>query len=149
MTFRAVPLVLLALACARNDVSDVWRAGGRYELKLALSQQPRLTPELERYFNPPVDTVTLVLSVDSIVAAKAYGQVGGNARHFPVSFHAIGGDHFSAAHSREHWTITINPDATDTGLVLDGELSHGTIAGNWVTRYPSQANGRFHLAPTT
>jgi hypothetical protein len=28
-------------------------------------------------------------------------------------------------------------------------LSHGTIAGNWVTRYPSQANGRFHLVPTT
>src|SRR6185503_19828759 len=97
MTFRAVPLVLLALECARNDVSDVWRAGGRYELKLALSQQPRLTPELERYFYPPVDTVTLVLSVDSMLAAQAYGQVGGNARHFPVSLHAIGGDHFSAA----------------------------------------------------
>jgi hypothetical protein len=149
MTFRAVPLVLFALACTRNDVSDVWRADGRYELTLALSQHPSLTPELARYFNPPVDTVTLLLSVDSVVGAKAYGQVKGNARHFPVSFHAIGGDHFSAARSREHWTITINPDATDTGLILDGELSHGTIAGTWVTRYPSQANGKFYLAPTT
>jgi hypothetical protein len=149
MTFRAVALVILALACTRNEVSGVWCAGGRYELKLALSRQPSLTPELERYFNPPVDTLTLLLSVDSVVAAKAYGQVGGNARHFPVSFHAIGGDHFSAARNREHWTITINPDATDTGLALDGQLSHGTIAGNWVTRYPSPANGTFDLAPTT
>src|SRR3954471_18335008 len=148
MIFRFIPLGLLALACTRNDVSDVWRAGGKYELKLALSQQPSLTPEQQRFFYPAVDTVTLLLTVDSIVAAKAYGKVSGEGRHFPVSFHAVGGDHFSATRSRERWTITINPDATDTGLALDGQLSHGVIGGNWVTRYPSQTNGKFDLAPT-
>jgi hypothetical protein len=149
MIFRSIPLGLLALACTRNDVSDVWRAGGKYELKLALSHQPILIPEQQRFFYPAVDSVTLLLSVDSIVAAKAYGKVAGDTRHFPVSFHAVGGDHFSATRSREHWTITINPDATDTGLGLDGQLSHGVIDGNWVTRYSSQANGKFRLAPTT
>jgi hypothetical protein len=149
MIFRSIPLILLALACTRNDLSDVWRAGGKYELKLALSHQPSLTPELQRYFSPPVDSVTLLLSVDSVVGAKAYGNVAGDTRHFPVSFHAIGGDHFSATRTREHWTITINPDAADTGLALDGQLSHGAIAGNWVTRYSSQSNGKFRLAPTT
>src|SRR6266853_5229530 len=119
MIFRSIPLILLALACTRNDVSDVWRAGGKYELKLVLSHQPSLTPELERYFSPPVDSVTLLLSVDSVAGAKAYGKVAGDTRHFPVSFHAISGDHFSATHTREHWTITVNPDATDTGLALE------------------------------
>jgi hypothetical protein len=149
MIYRLIPLVLLALACTRNDVSDVWRAGGRYELKLGLSHQPSLVPEQQRYFNPPVDSVTLLLSVDSVVAGKVYGKVAGETRHFPVSFHAIGGDYFSATRSREHWTITINPDANDTGLALEGQLSHGAIAGNWVTRYSSQSNGKFRLAPTT
>ena len=148
-SFRSAPLVLLALACTRNDVSAVWRAGGRYKLTLALSSRPTLIPEQQRYSSPPADSATLLLSVDSVVAGKAYGKVVGDARHFPVSFHAVGGDHFSATRSREHWMITINPDATDTGLALDGQLSHGAIAGNWVTRYPSQANGKFHLAPTT
>src|SRR3954464_15590957 len=120
MIFRSIPLVLLALACARNDVSDVWRAGGKYELKLALSHQPSLIPEQQRHFDPPVNSVTLILSVDSVVAGKAYGKVAGDTRHFPVTFHAIGGDRFSATRGREHWTITINPDANDTGLALDG-----------------------------
>jgi hypothetical protein len=149
MKLRSIPLVVLALACTRNDVADVWRAGGKYELKLALSHQPSLIPELRRSFDPSVDSVTLLLSVDSIVAAKAYGKVTGDTRHFPVSFHAVGGDHFSSTRNREHWTITINPDATDTGLTLEGQLSHGVIGGNWVTRYSSQASGKFHLAPTT
>ncbi len=149
MIFRSILLVLSALACTRNDVSDVWHAGGKYELKLALSHQRPSFRNHSGFISPPVDSVTLFLSVDSVVAAKAYGKVAGETRHFPVSFHAIGGDHFSATRSREHWTITINPDATDTGLALDGQLSHGAIAGNWVARYPSQANGKFHLAPTT
>jgi hypothetical protein len=116
---------------------------------LALTHQPSLTPTQEQYFNPPVDSATLLLSVDSIVAATAYGKVAGDTRHFPVIFQAIGGNHFSATRGREHWTITINPDATDTGLALDGQLSHGVIAGNWVTRSPSRANGKFQIAPTT
>jgi hypothetical protein len=149
MNFRSLPLILLVLACARNDVSDFWRAGGEYHLKLVLTDRPSLTPEQERYFNPQVDSVTLLLSVDSIVAAKVYGRVAGDTRHFPVAFHAVGGDHFSATRAREHSTITINPAATDTGLSLDGELSHGAVAGGWTTRSSLQTNGRFRLAPTT
>jgi len=145
---RPIALILLVLACARNDLSDFWRAGGTYQLVLVLGARPRLIPEQDRYFGPAVDTATLLLTVDSIVAAKAYGKITGDPRHFPVAFHAIGGDRFSATRAREHWTITINPDATDTGLALEGELSHGAIAGNWATRSSSQTNGKFHLAPT-
>ena len=149
MNFRWMPLILLALGCTRNDVSAFWQVGGKYELKLALSTKPRLTLEQDRYFNPSVDTATLLLSVDSIADSKARGKVATDTRHFPVSFQAIGGNHFLATRGREHWTVTINPDATDTGLVLDGELSHGVIAGNWEARGPTHASGQFHLAPTT
>ena len=149
MNFRWAPLILFALGCTRNNVSTFWHVGGRYELKLALSTKPRLTPEQERYFNPTVDTATLLLSVDSIADTKTRGKVASDTRHFPVSFQAISGNRFSAARGREHWTITINPDVTDTGLVLDGELSHGVITGNWEARGSPRANGQFHLAPTT
>lgn len=149
MTFRFAALIFLALGCARNDVAAFWRAGGKYELKLSLTNQPTLTPELARYFNPPVDSAILLLSVDSMVAATAYGKVEGDIRHFPVMFQAIGGNYFSATHDRGHWTITINPDATDIGLALDGQLSHGVIDGNWVTRSSSRENGKFHLGPTS
>ena len=149
MISRTVPIVLLALACGRNEVSDFWRVGERYRLELALSARPPLIPELERAYSPIAETATLFLSVDSVAGDKAYGTVVGDTRHFPVMFKAVGGDRFSAAHSRERWTITINPHAADTGLALDGELSHGALAGNWVTRSPSQTKGKFRLAPTT
>jgi hypothetical protein len=149
MISRTIPIILFALACRQNEVSAFWRAGGKYQLELVLSARPRLIPEQERYFSPIADSATLFLSVDSVVADKAYGKVIGDTRHFPVMFQAIGGDRFSATRTREHWTITINPHATDTGLALDGELSHGAVAGNWATRSPSQMKGKFRLAPTT
>src|SRR4051812_26252204 len=83
MKLRSIPLVMLALACRRTDVSDVWRAGGRYELKLALSHQPSLIPELRRDFDSRIDSVTLLLSVDSVVAGNAYGTVAGDTKAFP------------------------------------------------------------------
>jgi hypothetical protein len=149
MISRAIPIILFALACRRNDVSDFWHAGGKYRLELVLSARPRLIPEQERYFSPVADSATLLLSVDSVVSGTAYGSVAGDRRHFPVMFAAVGGDRFLAARSREHWTIAINPQATDTGIALNGELSHGGVAGTWVTRGPSQARGKFRLAPTT
>lgn len=147
MKLLFLPLIFLAFGCARNDVAAFWRAGGKYELRLSLTSRPALTAELAPYFNPTVDSATLILGVDSIVAATAYGKVEGDIRHFPVMFQAIGGNYFSATRDREHWTITINPDATDTGLALDGQLSHGVIDGNWVTRSDSRTKGKFHLRP--
>jgi len=149
MNLRTIPFILFALGCTRNDISAFWQVGGKYELKLTLSDEPRLTPEQERYFNPRVDTATLILNVDSIVGSTAHGKAAGDTRHFPVSFQAVSGNRFSAARSREHWTITINPDATDTGLALDGALSHGMIAGKWETRSSTHSKGQFHVAPTT
>jgi hypothetical protein len=149
MKLRSIAFILLALGCTRNDISAFWQVGGKYELKLALSGEPPLTPEQQRYFNPRVDTATLILTVDSIVGSTADGKVAGDTRHFPVSFQAVNRNRFSAVRSREHWAITINPDATDTGLALDGELSHGVIAGKWETRSSSRSRGQFHLAPTT
>jgi hypothetical protein len=77
MILRPIALILLVLACSRNDVSDFWRAGGTYQLVLVLGARPSLIPEQDRHFSPAVDTATLLLTVDSILAAKAYGKIAG------------------------------------------------------------------------
>ena len=92
---------------------------------------------------------TLVLAVDSVARDTAFGRASGPVRPFPVAFRAVGGDRFVATRDRERWRLRLNSQATDTGLLLSGELSHGRLRGAWGTPYSSSRRGVFAVAPAT
>ena len=139
MPGRVFALMLVALAlcgCAsRHDVDAFWRPGARYALTLRAGGD---------------STVALALAVDSVARDTAFGSASaGPVRPFPVAFRAIGGDQFVATRDRERWRLRLNPQVTDTGLLLSGELSHGRLRGAWETPYTSAHRGTFEVAPAT
>ncbi len=143
-----VVCVFLLAGCTLN-ADRFWRMGTEYHLTLAMTISPTLTPESQRYFEPVSDSATLLLRVDSVARDTIFGRVDGDTRHFPIAFHAVGGDRFIAVSRGERWRIFINSHATDTGLSLVGERAQNRISGDWEPRFPSPARGSFDLRPAT
>jgi hypothetical protein len=123
----------VTLGCKPRGVEAFWHAAGRYNLVLYGA----------------ADSTTLVLAVDSIARDTVFGSANGASRPFPVALHAVGGDQFIGTRDRERWAIRLNPQVTDTGFLLSGELSNGRLRGGWTPLRTSPARGTFTVAPAT
>ena len=143
----AVALLGSVAACARDGATEFWRPGETYSLVL-VADGPRsqnaaaLPPGREL-----TDTARMRLRVDSVVSGLAYGSADGETVAFGVPFHAVGGDRFVATRRGERWAVSLNPQATDTGLELGGAESDGRLRGSWTPRFPSTARGTFYIEP--
>ena len=138
-------IVVALEGCDRQQARDFWSAGRSYHLVVRLSARPALTPERAAYFAPVADSVELVLQLDSVQQDHAFGTYRGNTRHFPVAFASLDDSTFVSVRSREHWQITLSGDATDSGLELTGEPSHGKLKGTWQVRSSDTPHGDFTI----
>jgi hypothetical protein len=144
----AVSAIIVALeGCARHRASDFWVLGTHYNLVLHLSEKPTLTPERAAYFAPVVDSVVLLLQLDSVREDRAFGTYRGDFRHFPVAYASIGDSTFVSSRSSEHWQVTLSGAATDAGLTLEGEHSQGKLRGTWQVRSSNSPHGEFTIVP--
>ncbi len=140
-------MIVALLGCERNRTSDFWVLAKSYHLVLHLSVRPALTPERATYFAPVVDSVVLILQVDSVQQDHAFGTYRGDRRHFPVTFASLGDSTFVSVRSREHWQVTLSGAATDAGLQLTGEQGHEKLRGTWQMRSSDTPRGEFTITP--
>lgn len=145
--FSGLVFTIALAACGGREADAFWQPGGVYRLALTATGPRLITPESEHYLAPVSDTASLRLVVDSVARDTTFGRVDGDTRHFWVPFRAVGGDRFIASRQRERWRLVVNPQVTDTGLLLEGERSHGRIRGRWHARSPSPPRGSFILDP--
>lgn len=119
----------------------------RYALVLTVDRRPPLTPEVASHLGQVVDSMTIILRVDSVRADSVFGIYGGEPRRIGAM---IGGAQrprrFAGRQAGRSFTIELSPEATDVGLLLSGRATTELQGeGTWQTEL-SSLSGRFRLS---
>jgi hypothetical protein len=113
-------------------------------VRLVVTNRGTITPELRQAIGAIKDTAMVRVRLDSLVRDSVFGV-------YAADIHALGilagrgtpaAEIVAGSVGNDRFSIELSPDATDSGVILEGQLSGGSGSGVWHTE-TSSTKGSF------
>jgi hypothetical protein len=139
-----VAAVCLAAACQTSLKKDFWLAPGDYDVQLVVKKRGALTPELRQALSRLSDTALVHMRLDSVARDSIFGTYTGEIHTLGIMAGRVtpGPQAVAGSIRNGRFSLELSPDATDAGVILDGEVADGQAIGTWHTE-TGPTNGSF------